>query len=283
LFSEVKKKIELIPHPRRPSFSGFRPAPRFPSSLRLAGLLFIGGALSGCVYLRLLTVKKQLQDFDANFALSGRPDLVIEFKNPVLLSKDARFLIGGPPLEKATVGGERVWRYEFEMVRSTGPLNAPLERLTLRLHMKDDKLVKIVVPETFMFLFPRNVLIETLKQAKDAEVLKLQKTVRRRMNLTPHSDAELPSLQKTLSLLGPPLETENTEEGFQRLLYRYRIMQDPKDVPIIARLAFSDDGLLRQVVITWDTATVDALYERDEPPIPAIEETVPAEFDSETP
>ena len=73
-------------------------------SIPLAALLLLL-PLSGCVYLRLLQIKKQLLEFDRNFSLSGRSSLVIEFKNPVLYAKDARFLIGADPLSR-TPGDE---------------------------------------------------------------------------------------------------------------------------------------------------------------------------------
>ena len=44
------------------------------SHRRIAGVALIGALLlllSACVYLRLLEVKKQLQNFDENFAIGG--------------------------------------------------------------------------------------------------------------------------------------------------------------------------------------------------------------------
>ncbi len=237
------------------------------SRSRRAISLWIGvlalASLTGCVYLRLLEVKKQLKEFDENFVLFGRPDLVIRFKNPVLYAKDARYLIGADPLTREPGPGGEVWGYEFEMARKEPAPPTLMEKLSLRLLINGKKLEEIRVPETFMLLFSRNVLMETLRQAADAEVLETAKTARAKIRLSPHTDAELPSLDKTHWLLGDPLEVKQEGEGLLTLGYRYRIIGARRDAPILARLTFSPDNMLRRVVVTWDTSTVDAEFLRD--------------------
>lgn len=244
------------------------PAARPPSPVsRPIFRLCLGGlvlaSLAGCVYLRLLDVKKQLKDFDANFALFGRPELVIRFKNPALYAKDARYLIGADPLTREPEASGEVWDYEFEMARKEPVPPTLMEKLSLRLRINGKRLEEIRVPETFMLLFSRNVLMETLRQAADAEVLEMAKTARAKIRLSPHTDAELPSLDKTHWLLGDPLEVRQEGEGLLTLGYRYRIIGAHRDVPILAWLTFSPDNMLRRVVVTWDTATVDAEFLRD--------------------
>jgi hypothetical protein len=228
--------------------------------------------LGGCVYFRLMQVQNQLKRFDEFILLHGRPELVIRFKKPALTSKDARFLVGADPLRKVYDGDKRDWHYEFDMARSGPPEAMPLERLSLVLRMESGRLSEIVVPETFMLLFPRNVMIETMRAAASAEVSKLQKIARARIRFTPHTDAELPSRAKVLALMGSPLQTARDEEGREVLTYRYRITGDAKNVQIVGSLAFSDDGLLRRVFIRWDSSAVDAVFLRDDdgpPPSPA--------------
>lgn len=248
---------------RRPAIA----SPLFgPSSRRRVArsicLLFVFFSLSGCVYLRLLMLKNQLVCFDKNFEIRGRPELIIHFKNPVMYAKDARFLIGAPPLKKYSKKNRRFWYYEFDMVRHNGPENVPMEKLSLTLQVRKRRVIDLRIPETFMLLFPRNVIIETFRNAAHADVLKLKKTARARIRLSSTTDAELPSLQKTLKLMGPPLEITRTR-NWQTLVYRYRIVKDKNDVPIIARLSFSEDNLLRHVHVFWDTATVDVTFLRN--------------------
>lgn len=217
--------------------------------------------LSGCVYLRLLEVKKQLQNFDDNFALGGRSELAIEFKKPVIRIKDTRFLIGADPARETNDGEPRA-HYDFELVRvSTESHPPPLSRLTLDLAFDKGKLSKIIVPETFMLLFPRNVIVDTLKQAKDADVFELKKLARARIQLSPHVDAELPSRTKTEMLMGPPLEVRQ-EENLHTLVYHYTITTARRSVPIEAHFSFADDGLLHTVFVRWDQSSIEALFVR---------------------
>lgn len=251
-----------------------------PTSLRWWAPLALGGlvlaSLTGCVYLRLLEIKKQLQNFDQNFSIGGRTDLEIELKFPVLREKDVDYLIGGKPFSIEGTN-ESIYHYEFDMVRSSAtpdrsdftavvPSSAtalpPLHHLSLQLGIKDGKMNKIVVPETFMLLFPRGVLVETLKSAANAEVYETKRMARARIQLPLSIDADLPSQTKTLFLLGEPFATESEGDGTV-LLYRYRISHVTRPVPIFARLSFDAKGLLRRVRVRWDTSTVEAIYDRD--------------------
>lgn len=227
----------------------------------LLGTMLSG--LSGCVYLRLLEVKKQLQNFDDNFALGGRSELTIEFKKPVIRIKDTRFLIGADPARE-TKDGEPRAHYDFDLVRvSTESHPPPLSRLTLDLAFEKGKLTKIIVPEMFMMLFPRNVIVDTLKQAKDADVFELKKLARARIHLEPETEAELPSRTKTEMLLGAPLELRD-EDPLQTLVYRYTITTARRPVPIEARLSFGSDALLRKVFVQWDQSSIEAQFVRSQ-------------------
>ncbi|MBP9128047.1 MAG: hypothetical protein KBD85_04130 [Elusimicrobia bacterium] len=219
--------------------------------------------LTGCVYLRLLEVKKQLQNFDEYFAISGRSELVIEFKKPVIRVKDTRFLIGAEPAHESREGEHRA-HYAFILVRiSTVSHPPPLARLTLDLAFDNGKLKKIIVPETFMMLFPRNVIVDTLKQAKDADVFELKKLARAQIHLEPEVEAELPSRTKTEMLLGVPLESRD-EGDLQTLVYRYTITTARRPVPIEARLSFGSDDLLRKVFVQWDQSAIEAYFVRSQ-------------------
>lgn len=232
---------------------------------RVAWVALLGALLSllsACVYLRLLEVKKQLQNFDENFALSGRSELVIEFKNPILRTKDARFLIGAEPLSQS--GNEEVIQhFEFDLVRaSTETAVPPLGRLGLDLALRRGRLTKIIVPESFMLLFPRNVVVETLKQAKDAEVFELKKLARGKIHLDREVEAQLPSYAKTLLLMGEPLQRA-TEGDLQVLTYRYTISKATKDVLILTQLSFDPAGLLQKAYVHWDQSAIEALFVRE--------------------
>lgn len=219
--------------------------------------------LSGCVYLRLLKVKNQLSDFDANFTVGGRTSWTLFFKNPVMYDRDVSFLIGSPPQHVSTGTAGAVYDYEFQMVRaSTDIAPTALENLSLRLTMNGRMVESLVVPETFLLYFSRRIVESSFRQAKNAEVLELKKTAKAQIHLTPDVDAELPTRDRTLLLLGPPLKAEK-EGDTDVWTYRYAIKGDKKNVPIITVLYFRPEGELQRVIFHWDTSTVDGTFVRD--------------------
>lgn len=217
--------------------------------------------LSGCVYLRLLDVKRQLVDFDKNFAVGGRAELVIEFLQPVLFQRDVRFLIGAPPSGETLTETGTLDHFEFFLHRSSASAPPPFDRLALDLAYRDKKLTKVIVPETFLLLFSRNVLVETFKQAKDAAVYEMKRLARATIRLSPAVEAELPSRSRTEFLLGEPAETISLGDD-ETLVYRFGVVTENRPVPIVGRLTFNRDGLLKRAVVRWDTSTVEAEFAR---------------------
>lgn len=248
---------------RHPSTKKASSVPLPPRRAVLAAALLLGVCLPACVYLRLLDVKRQLQSFDENFAIGGRSELVIEFLNPVLRQKDARFLIGADPLLETVSENGSTDHFEFSLLSSSGT-PPPLQRLSLDLGYRDRRLAKIIVPERFLLMFSRNVLVETLKQAKDAEVLETKRIARARVTLPGAMEAELPSLARTQFLLGDPA-TIAIDGDLRTLNYRFGIDSAKRPVPILTRLSFDADGLLRRVFVRWDQSSVEATFVRSQP------------------
>lgn len=230
---------------------------------RYSPLLLLPLLLSGCVYLRLLKVKNQLNDFDAHFTVGGRTTWTLFFKHPVMYDRDVSFLIGAPPLTISTGTAGALYDYEFQMVRaSTDVAPTALENLSLRLTMNGRMVESLVVPETFLLYFSRRIVEESFRQAKNADVIELKKTARANIRLSAEADAELPSRDRTSLLLGPPLKTEK-DGDLDVWSYRYAIKGDKKGVPIVTLLYFRPEGELTRVVFHWDTSTVDATFVRD--------------------
>ena|GEM_PF-2674438 len=228
------------------------------------GAMVFGGVLlllTGCVYLRLLDVKGQLNRFDENFFIRGDSEFWVEFRHPLLKMKDVRFLIGADPLSVSKTDGIH-HHYEFELLPGeTATTLPPLHRLGLGLDFKDGLLVRIRVPDPFLRLFSRAVLEETLRQAKNSNILELQKLARAQIFLTEKTDAELPSLEKTLELLGPPLK-RSAHGPWQTLTWRYVIVGADRSPSITARLSFDATGRLHTVYVLWDESAVEADFMR---------------------
>ena len=69
---------------------------------------------SGCVLVRMLKVKNQLNDFDKNFDLHDKRGLTLVFKNPVLGSNDIEWLMKGEPSANKKIEKGELWTYVFE-------------------------------------------------------------------------------------------------------------------------------------------------------------------------
>ena len=65
-------------------------------------------ALGGCVYLRLLAIKRQLADFDRHFTLQQADGLRLICRDPVLLSQDFTWM-GVVPESKRKLGVAEQW------------------------------------------------------------------------------------------------------------------------------------------------------------------------------
>lgn len=261
-----------------------RRTPRLPV-IKKGWILLLPLLLSGCVYLRLLQVKRQLSDFEDNFDLGGRAEWVVTFKNPTLFEKDAVFLVGSEPLSSWMEGEEKILHWEFELVGGSNIPPPPLAHLSVNVATKNRRVTRLIVPEKFLLFFSRGVLSSSLRQAANADVHEWSRRVNARLEFPPELESELPSQDRALMLLGPPRETitpqaplENTPtqisgdkaeisasnlpDTWEQGVYHFRILKDDFPETITARLWFSPDRLLRRIAITWDRSTVDAEFLR---------------------
>jgi len=216
---------------------------------RLAPFAFAALALtclaaSGCVYLRLLTLRDQFKDFDNQVEVVRDPPLALRFKRPVLLEEDLDTLIGAAPTATVTNGPVTVRVYTFLHIglppgNELSDLDAPGSTLSLTATIVKDKLTSIAFPPAvFNALDPR--LAEAgLRSLATAKV----DTVARTATATVAAQEEVPlppdraALQR---IFGLP-SFADVKEGEERWVYRYRLVA-PIDTaqgkPLIAAMAF---------------------------------------------
>src|SRR5579884_1856892 len=78
------------------------------------GLISLLISITGCVYLHLLEVRRQLSNFEDNFEIKDQNELTLVFLKPVLLTEDIIWLTElGPTSEEGTEQG-KLWKYTFE-------------------------------------------------------------------------------------------------------------------------------------------------------------------------
>ena len=213
--------------------------PRAWISLALASCLLL---LSGCVYLRLLALKRQLAEFDTHFTLETSHGLRLGFLNPVLLSADVRW-IGLAPETVKKLGSSEQWRVRWMKEVPPGTTEKGNFDLELELMFTDDKLTRFFIPERYFAIMPKAFVIGLLRGLGGATVDKNARSAD--VSFSPSNRELLTAQILTTSLamfLGQPTE-RRTEDA--RTLFRYRYTPTP---PTAKNVTFD-------LLFTFDTAS----------------------------
>ena len=195
-----------------------------PRSLVATALACCALLLSGCVYLRLLALKRQLAEFDTNFTLETSHGLRLGFLNPVLLSDDVRW-IGLTPETAKKLGSSEQWRVRWIKQVPPGTKETGAFDLEVEMIFTDDKLTRLFIPERYFAIMPKAFVIGLLRGLGGAAVDKTARTAD--VNLAPSNREILTAQIVTTSLamfLGKP--TEQRMEG-AHTLFRYRYTPTP--------------------------------------------------------
>ena len=172
-------------------------------------ILLIIVSSTGCVYLRLLAVKRQLNDFEENFELSGQNGLTLVFKNPVLLSDDIIWLMKSDPVSREQSEKGEIWVYVLEkqyLGENTDKINYDIPILFC---VRDDKLVEMTFPERFLKNLSKPLLIKMLGSMGKSEISKSTRTAGTEFKGS-NSD-EIPKKRYIVSVLGKPYKDETTD------------------------------------------------------------------------
>jgi hypothetical protein len=165
---------------------------------------------TGCVFVRMMRVKSQLNDFEKNFDLNDSRGLTLVFKNPELHSNDIVWLMKGEPSEKKKIEQGELWTYVFEKeylasMDDEGDYNIPVLMV-----MENGQLAEISFPERFL----KNLSIPLLKKMfvsmGDAEISKLRKSASSKFK--GEDASEIPTAENVVETLGKPYSIENSGE-----------------------------------------------------------------------
>ncbi|NKB24200.1 MAG: hypothetical protein GKR87_07460 [Kiritimatiellae bacterium] len=173
-------------------------------------------SLSGCVYLRLNTLKNQLAQFPEYFSVKQRKAPTLVYKNPVLYSDDMQWLTGLKPSSIQTTLRGTLQRYVFRK------LNAPQKEnkdIVSTLLFRDDKLSEVVFPKRFKNFITMKNFVEMFSPIKDARITKRSKKTEwkwREMYI------KLPTIKKLSEYLGKPTRREE-KPGRITLTYDYQL------------------------------------------------------------
>jgi hypothetical protein len=201
-------------------------------------------SLSGCVYLRLLEIKRQLADFERHFSLEYRDALVVVSREPVLLKEDILYLARNRPSRAEEGPRHSMWQYYFvkqyppRQEEEGGGFDVPV-----RLFFDKDKLYMGALPARYFKLMPRAFIIEALSAIGRAQVNPITRYAEGRftMKIKKWGDP-LPRRQDFLKLMGRPYSIDNTDED-TTLSFLYSLQRggpDPSPPSAAwARLTFS--------------------------------------------
>lgn len=197
-------------------------------TLRRSAFLSLLLLLTGCVYLRLLEVKNQLQDFARNFRVKVTNQLVVQFVHPVLLSDDFLYLTELEPtrIEKRPRG--HYWVVDFHKLDGSGHVENPRKTLTFTMEFNhDNKLTHFGFSPLFLAIAPPEFLEASLRSMGKGSVDTGHRQLRVDPQDLPKIRAQLPTHQSIIATFGQPLmETREPQE----LHAFYRFLADTRPI-----------------------------------------------------
>ena len=119
-------------------------------------ILFVALTLTGCVYwLRAFQVYQQMNDFDKHFAIVVTDEFTLQFKEPILYSKDFVSLSKLYPTDDSPTPNGRKWRYWFRKIDKDGNLIKPVVSFYTDLYFnKESKLTAWSFSSLFLQIAP---------------------------------------------------------------------------------------------------------------------------------
>jgi hypothetical protein len=188
------------------------------------GLVLTTLLLSGCVYLRLLELKKQIDRFDQFFGLQTNDGLGIVCHTPVLRTSDVRW-IGLKPEEVKTLGRAEHWQVRWIKQLPPGVTEKVQYDIILELGFAHDKLTRVTIPERYFAIMPKQFLIGVIRSLGRGKIDKSEKKIEATVSGAEVAAAR-PSLPSIDKLLGQP--TDEHEEG-PNTMVRYRYVPSTKE------------------------------------------------------
>jgi hypothetical protein len=192
---------------------------------RFVPLLLIGVAsllLGGCVYLRLLELKKQLSRFDENFTIPPTEDLSIQCLHPLLQAEDIRWLGGIPKIIIPRDGGEE-WLIRWIKETAPGMKEEFVYDMVVNVRFVDGRVVEARIPKRHLAYISKELLVNMLRSTGTARVDRNDRQADARTE-TPAATS-LPNLDTIKAMMGEPTSKQTTGDRTIHL-YRYRL-----DVP----------------------------------------------------
>lgn len=230
-------------------------APRRSRTALALGVAALALLLGGCVYLRLLEVKRQLAQFDRHFAVQTDDGIRLICQHPVLTTDDIRW-IGLPPASKKQLGRAEQWHVSWVKQLPPGVQEKGTFHIALDLGFAGGKLTSISIPERYFGLLPKDFVLGVIKSLGGAKVDKSSKTAEAAVDAQKAALAQ-PNMPDIGKLLGQATETR--VEGSQTI-DRYRYVPESKE----------GRGGIFEMTLRFDTKTGHLLHWHGRTPMGSI-------------
>lgn len=225
----------------------------FKRFFRVLCLLVLAGLLSGCIYwIRAYQTYLQMSEFDRYFNTVTTDEFTLQFKEPILFSKDfvslSRLYASEDDL---TLEGRR-WRYWFRKVDANNKLIVPEIKFYSDLNFnKEGKIIAWSFSSLFLQIAPPKFLEVSLRSIGGAEIDTEKQQLRANSKLLDKISEDLPKKPVILVHLGKPLEIK--DEG-EIEVYIYHFLLETHHIE-----KGYEDRALSEVKISFDKKTQELI------------------------
>jgi hypothetical protein len=220
---------------------------------RIICLLVLAGTLSGCVYwIRAYQTYLQMNEFDRYFNTVTTDEFTLQFKKPILYSKDFVSLSRLYASEDFPTKEGRRWRYWFRKVDGNDKLIDPEVKFYSDLSFnKEGRIIAWSFSSLFLQIAPPKFLEVSLRSIGGAEIDKEKRQLRANSKLLDKISEDLPRKSAVLSQLGEPLEVK--DEGDSEV-YIYHFLLETHHIE-----KGYEDRALSEVRISFDKKTQEMI------------------------
>jgi hypothetical protein len=216
---------------------------------RILCLLVLSGSLSGCIYwVRAYQTYLQMNEFDRYFNTVSTDEFTLQFKEPILYSKDFVSLSKLYASEDIPTLEGRRWRYWYRKVDANNRLIVPEVKFYADLNFnKEGRIIAWTFSSLFLQIAPPKFLEVSLRSIGGAEIDKEKRQLRANSKLIDKISADLPKKSAVLAQLGEPLEIK--DEGDVEV-YMYHFLLETHHID-----KGYEDRALNEVKLSFDKKT----------------------------
>jgi len=219
--------------------------------LRIICLLALSGLLSGCIYwIRAYQTYLQMDEFDHYFAVVTSDEFTLQFKEPILYSKDFVSLSKLYASQDTPTEQGRRWRYWFRKVDGNNKVIVPEIKFYSDLNFnKEGRIIAWSFSSLFLQIAPPKFLEVSLRSIGGAEIDKEKKQLRANSKLIDKISEDLPDKSAVLAQLGKPLEIK---DECDLEVYIYHFLLETHQIE-----KGYEDRALSEVKISFDKKTAE--------------------------